>query len=66
MVNWLKVAGVALIVLGIIVVFGNPVVVHYDGENDYSYMYGTVSLGIALIAIGLYLYYLGSRKKKGI
>jgi O-antigen/teichoic acid export membrane protein len=63
MVKWLKVAGIALIVVGIIAIFGNPVAVYSDGEHDYSYLYATVALGLALISIGVYLYHLGSRKE---
>jgi len=68
MVNWLKVAGIALIVIGVILVLGSPVVI-YTAESgqvviDVLGYYVVTAVGIALIVVGVLLYYLGRRKEK--
>jgi uncharacterized membrane protein len=69
MVNWLKFVGVFLIVIGVVTIIFSPLFVtsiSYPEVND-SGFYAEVALGIVLIAVGAYLYNLGSRKeKKGV
>jgi len=72
--SWLKTTGIILIVLGIVIVIMNPVVV-YSGEDsrdhpwetDATGFYVQAGLGIVLITVGVFLYYLGRKKeKKGV
>jgi hypothetical protein len=75
MVDWLKDAGIALMVLGILTtITGLMVVVVYSEPSEglpYEPIVGPPwwisPLGIAMIGVGAYLYYLGKRKEeKGV
>lgn len=66
MVNWYKVAGIVLIVLGIFFLLGGMVVVSAR-EVVHSPPLWIPAMGIVMIVVGVYLYYLGSkRQKKGV
>ena len=76
MVNWLKIAGIVLIVLGILIFFAGLMVVFVYSEPSEGLPYEPFAgppwwvspLGIVMIVVGAYLYYLGKRKeeKKGV
>ncbi len=69
--NWYKVGGIALIVLGVLVILGSNavlVIVPADGHPypvaDVSGFYIGVTLGVVLVIAGVLLYYVGVRKEK--
>jgi len=72
MVNWLKVLGIALMVIGVIILLGSFVVIVYTpSEDSHAFpradvtgYYAEGALGIALILAGIYLYYLGMKKEE--
>lgn len=71
MVNWLKVAGIVLIVIGILTFFAGLTVMVISAVRPETTIIGSpwwVSpLGLAMIVVGAYLYYLGIKKtKKGV
>jgi amino acid transporter len=70
MVNWLKVAGIALMVLGILTFFVGLTVVMVYSEPSEELPYEPFAgppwwvspVGIVMIAVGAYLHYLGGKK----
>jgi len=72
MTNWYKIAGIVLIILGIVVIIGSPLVIITPGtenhpwETDATIFYVGVGLGILLIVVGILLYYVGTKKEKGL
>ena len=68
MVNWLKIAGIVLIVLGIPTFFAGLSVMLISHEPPGSTVIGlpwwVSPMGIAMIVAGAYLYYLGVKKMK--
>ncbi len=68
MVNWLKAAGVVLIVIGILTVLAGLTVAVISAEPPedrvISAPWYVSVLGIVMIAVGLYFYYLGMKKRK--
>ncbi|HEX9907042.1 MAG TPA: hypothetical protein VGB78_01055 [Thermoplasmata archaeon] len=74
MVNWLKVSGVLLMVLGILILLvgsmSNAIYIDDSEELPYEKGFGPplwiFPLGIAMTALGAYLYYLGRRKEKKV
>ena len=74
MANWYKIAGIILIVLGIVIIIGSPIMIITPGdetenhpwETDATAFYVGVGLGIVLIVVGIFLYYIGHKKEKGL
>jgi uncharacterized membrane protein len=72
MVNWLKVSGIVLMILGILIIvagFLSFAVISpwHQGATVIGPPLWVFPLGIAMIVIGVYLYYLGkSKEKKGV
>ena len=67
MVNWYKIAGIVLTILGIFILLGGMLVVVAREAIHYITPLWVPALAIVMIAVGVYLYYLGiKRQKKGV
>lgn len=72
MVNWLKVSGIVLMVIGVIILLGSSLVIVYTpSEDSHTFPRADVTgiyvggvLGIPLFLVGLFLYYFGTKKEK--
>jgi len=62
--NLLKIAGIALIVLGVIIILGSQSAAVYLDDHPRAHTSGGSALGTILIVTGVLLYYLGHLKEK--
>ena len=68
-VNWFKVAGIALMVLGVLLIISGTIVgMSFVGGETVVHQVPlwVPALGIVMLVAGLYLYYLGRKKMKGV
>jgi len=65
MANWMKITGIVFMVLGVLMVL-TPVPVIPGYELDYTFLFVTWGVGVGLIALGAYLYYLGRKKERSL